>query len=180
MPCRGCYGPPDGVIGQERAMNAAAFGFAIKAAGGPQVPATQDPNVILSWLKDLFRHVRLAWELFFDPRVPWMTKIIPPLAIAYVLSPIDIIPDGALGLGQLDDLAVDILRVAGPTQQEGGLVTLGQALDVIHQPSRRTEPDDQQEQGKRPRQREIEEDEGHGERGDHQGESGPQPLAGGL
>lgn len=76
---------------------------------GQPVPAPRDPNVVMGWLKDIFRQVRLAWELFFDPRVPWMTKLIPPLTIAYILSPIDILPDMALGLGQLDDLAILLL-----------------------------------------------------------------------
>jgi uncharacterized membrane protein YkvA (DUF1232 family) len=60
----------------------------------------------------LVRNLRLAWHLLLDPRVPLLTKlIIPGLMGLYILSPIDIIPDWILGLGQLDDLAVLVLAV---------------------------------------------------------------------
>jgi uncharacterized membrane protein YkvA (DUF1232 family) len=55
------------------------------------------------------RQARLAWRLFWDRRVPFWTKLIPPAALAYLFFPFDIIPDMALGLGQLDDVAVLLL-----------------------------------------------------------------------
>jgi len=68
-----------------------------------------DANALLVWLQDAARQVRLAWRLFWDQRVPVWTKLIPPIALGYVLFPIDIIPDVAVGLGQLDDVAVLLL-----------------------------------------------------------------------
>jgi uncharacterized membrane protein YkvA (DUF1232 family) len=60
----------------------------------------------------LVRNLRLAWRLLLDSRVPTLTKlIIPGLMALYILSPIDIIPDWFVGLGQLDDLAVLVLGV---------------------------------------------------------------------
>ncbi len=77
-----------------------------------RLPAPQEnTNFVISALKELIRQAQLAWRLFFDPRVPWITKIIPPAALIYILSPIDIIPDLSLGLGQLDDLAVLLLGI---------------------------------------------------------------------
>jgi hypothetical protein len=38
--------------------------------------------------------------------VPFWTKLIPPAVLIYILSPVDFLPDVALGLGQLDDLAI--------------------------------------------------------------------------
>jgi uncharacterized membrane protein YkvA (DUF1232 family) len=75
----------------------------------PTVPA--EPNVVISWLKELVRQARLAWRLFWDPRVPWWTKTIPPATLLYIFSPVDILPDVALGLGQLDDIAIFLLGV---------------------------------------------------------------------
>jgi len=75
-------------------------------------PAPVSPertNLILSWLEDLVRQARLAWRLLWDKRVPLWTKLIPPAALVYVIFPIDIIPDLALGLGQLDDIAIVLL-----------------------------------------------------------------------
>lgn len=55
----------------------------------------------------VFDEVRLAFRLYRDPRVSTALKsIIPILAVLYVLSPIDVIPDLLLGVGQVDDLGV--------------------------------------------------------------------------
>jgi uncharacterized membrane protein YkvA (DUF1232 family) len=63
----------------------------------------------LGFLADLARQIRLLWRLLNDPRVPTWVKAIPIMALLYLLSPVDLIPDPALGLGQLDDLAVILL-----------------------------------------------------------------------
>jgi uncharacterized membrane protein YkvA (DUF1232 family) len=51
--------------------------------------------------------LELAWRLYRDPRVaPHLRWLAPLVLIVYVLSPIDLIPDLVLGLGQLDDLGL--------------------------------------------------------------------------
>ena len=57
----------------------------------------------------VFRQLRLAWRLFRDRRVPFGYKLLPLAVVAYVLSPIDVIPDVFIGLGQLDDLGLFLL-----------------------------------------------------------------------
>lgn len=54
----------------------------------------------------IIREVRLIWRLIRDPRVPMWTKVIPFLGLIYVVSPLDLIPDVIIGLGQLDDLGI--------------------------------------------------------------------------
>jgi uncharacterized membrane protein YkvA (DUF1232 family) len=54
----------------------------------------------------LIDQVRLTWRLIRDPRVPLWMKVIPFLGVAYVISPLDLIPDLLIGLGQLDDLGI--------------------------------------------------------------------------
>ena len=74
------------------------------------VPTKQtDTGALLGWIRDAARQVRLAWRLFLDQRVPLWSKVIPPAALAYVISPVDLIPDVVIGLGQLDDIAVVLL-----------------------------------------------------------------------
>jgi uncharacterized membrane protein YkvA (DUF1232 family) len=75
--------------------------------------APQDNDgAILAWLKEALRQLRLAWRLFLDRRVPLWTKVVPPVALAYVLSPIDILSDiPPMGLNQLDDIAVVLLGI---------------------------------------------------------------------
>ncbi len=41
-----------------------------------------------------------------DPRTPWIARGLVLLVVAYVLSPIDLIPDFIPGLGYLDDLLI--------------------------------------------------------------------------
>ncbi len=60
------------------------------------------------WI-NLFNSFRIAWRLLWDNRVPLGAKIIPILTVLYILSPIDLIPDVIVGLGQLDDLAILLL-----------------------------------------------------------------------
>lgn len=67
------------------------------------------PQRSLGSLAEVIEHVRLAWRLFRDGRVPAWTKAIPVLTLAYLIWPIDLLADPILGLGQLDDLAILVL-----------------------------------------------------------------------
>ncbi len=63
------------------------------------------------WL-EILRNGQLAWRLMHDPRVATITKImVPALVAAYIISPVDLIPDFIPVLGQLDDLAILALAV---------------------------------------------------------------------
>lgn len=53
--------------------------------------------------------VLLLKDLATDPRVPPSAKIVAGLAVAYLVSPVDVIPDWVLGVGQADDIAVAVL-----------------------------------------------------------------------
>ncbi len=59
----------------------------------------------------VLNQLRLALKLMVDPRVPGLAKMLPIAAVLYLLSPIDLIPDMAVGLGQLDDLGILILGI---------------------------------------------------------------------
>ncbi len=73
----------------------------------PVAPADQ-----VGALANFVRTLRLVWRLMQDGRVPIFPKLIIPAAILYVLSPIDLIPDFILGLGQIDDIAVFFLSIS--------------------------------------------------------------------
>lgn len=72
---------------------------------------------VTSWLswpmlaRTFFSHVRLALRLVREPAVPAYLKAMPFLAVLYVLSPIDILPDLIPMLGQLDDLGFLVLAL---------------------------------------------------------------------
>lgn len=68
-------------------------------------PSVSDENI--NFFRDWLRQLRLAWRLFWDPRVSAWAKAVPLLAIAYALSPIDLIPNAVVPVvGAMDDLAV--------------------------------------------------------------------------
>ncbi|MCB8951171.1 MAG: DUF1232 domain-containing protein [Ardenticatenales bacterium] len=54
--------------------------------------------------KELWNQIRLIGYLVKDPQVPIYLKLLPVAAIAYVLVPLDLLPDFMVGLGQVDDL----------------------------------------------------------------------------
>ncbi len=97
-----------------------------------------DTGALVAWLQDVSRQVRLTWRLFWDQRVPLWTKLIPPVALTYVLFPVDFIPDVALGLGQLDDIAVLLLgaklfiELAPPDVVREHLTALGARIQEWH------------------------------------------------
>jgi len=64
-----------------------------------------------SFWASALRQVRLAWRLLRDARVPIAPKLAPLGVLAYILSPIDVLPDVILGLGQVDDLGLFLLAV---------------------------------------------------------------------
>jgi uncharacterized membrane protein YkvA (DUF1232 family) len=60
-------------------------------------------------LASIIKNARLVWRLLRDPAVPAALKTIPPATLLYLLFPFDFLPDLALGLGQLDDIAIILL-----------------------------------------------------------------------
>lgn len=65
---------------------------------------------VIAQLKSLGRSLRDELQLFRlilkDPGTPFLPKLMLALAIGYLLSPVDIIPDFIPVLGQLDDLII--------------------------------------------------------------------------
>ncbi|HLF26906.1 MAG TPA: YkvA family protein [Anaerolineae bacterium] len=96
----------------------------------------------------LIRQLRLAWRLFRDPRVPLAAKLVPLIAVVYILSPIDFLPDWFIGLGQLDDLTIFILglqifaKICPPAVVEAILREMDDgAIEGEWRRSRRDRPD---------------------------------------
>jgi uncharacterized membrane protein YkvA (DUF1232 family) len=73
---------------------------------GEKIKNSDKPQRNIGFFRSLWQQIRLSWALLLDNRVPLALKVIPLTAIAYVLSPIDLVPDVIPVLGQLDDLGV--------------------------------------------------------------------------
>jgi uncharacterized membrane protein YkvA (DUF1232 family) len=55
----------------------------------------------------LWDNIRLFWRLLRDERVAPVLKLLVPIAtLLYLISPIDLVPDFLLGVGQVDDLGM--------------------------------------------------------------------------
>lgn len=61
-------------------------------------------DALQGWAQRLRRDLLALHLALGDPRVPWYAKLLAGAAIAYALSPIDLIPDAIPVLGLLDDL----------------------------------------------------------------------------
>ena len=65
---------------------------------------------MLETLKSIGQRIRREMNVYQlvlkDPRVPWPSKWLLGLAIGYLLSPIDLIPDFIPILGHVDDLII--------------------------------------------------------------------------
>jgi uncharacterized membrane protein YkvA (DUF1232 family) len=59
-----------------------------------------------AWARAVRRDVFVLYLAGRDPRVPWPAKAIAVAAVAYALSPIDLIPDFIPVLGYLDELVL--------------------------------------------------------------------------
>jgi uncharacterized membrane protein YkvA (DUF1232 family) len=78
----------------------------------PALPPSlsEPPHGRLRGIADSIRQgvlqARLVWGLLWDRRVNLLLKLIPVAGIAYVVFPLDFIPDFIPVLGQVDDLAI--------------------------------------------------------------------------
>ena len=76
-------------------------------------PTAEERTFVQELLLLLPNFVKLAKRLLTDRRVPVQRKLLLGALIAYLVSPLDFIPDFIPGLGQLDDLLVVLLVVHG-------------------------------------------------------------------
>lgn len=82
-----------------------------KAAEPVEAPRTGARRTIVSTMKELPNFLRLLGGLMTDRRVSNTDKLLVGGAIAYILMPMDFIPDYIPFLGEIDDLFVLVLAL---------------------------------------------------------------------
>ena len=87
-------------------------------------PRTGTKKAVTSYLAQIPRFLGLLWGLILDPRVAMLDKILVGGAIAYIISPIDAIPDFIPFLGEVDDLFVLILAIRRLIENAGRSVLM--------------------------------------------------------
>ena len=85
--------------------------WASVAASMPTRAATTPPGTTLAldFLLHLPSLLRLYWRLFRDRRVSIWPKALLVGALAYVVLPLDLLPDGLPVIGEIDDLVIVIV-----------------------------------------------------------------------
>jgi uncharacterized membrane protein YkvA (DUF1232 family) len=83
--------------------------IAWKRNNQPVSKNSSNPTNDLGFFRELWQQARLTFSLMMDRQVPIYLKVLPLAAIAYLLMPLDFLPDVVPGLGQLDDLGVLLL-----------------------------------------------------------------------
>ena len=87
-------------------------------------PRTGAKRTVMSYIAELPRFLRLLWGLIRDNRVEIVDKLLVAGAIAYILAPIDLIPDFIPFLGEVDDIYLLVLSIRRLIQNAGRAVLL--------------------------------------------------------
>lgn len=74
-------------------------------------PRTGAKRTVLYYIRQLPQYVRLLGGLLTDPRVALTDKLLVAGAIAYIVMPIDLIPDFIPFFGEIDDLYILVLAL---------------------------------------------------------------------
>lgn len=75
-----------------------------RAGLGPERPRRGAKRTLVDTMRQIPHYLRLLGGLFTDRRVSVVDKVLVGAAIAYVISPFDLIPDVVPFLGQVDDV----------------------------------------------------------------------------
>ena len=74
-------------------------------------PQTGQKRTVMYYVRQLPRYLRLLGGLLTDRRVPLFDKLLVAGAMAYIVMPIDVIPDFIPFFGEVDDLYLLVLAL---------------------------------------------------------------------
>jgi uncharacterized membrane protein YkvA (DUF1232 family) len=87
-------------------------------------PRTGAKRTVIYYIKQLPQYVRLLGGLIGDRRVSMVDKLLVAGALAYIVMPIDLIPDFIPFFGEIDDLFLLILALQRLIENAGRFVVL--------------------------------------------------------
>jgi uncharacterized membrane protein YkvA (DUF1232 family) len=87
-------------------------------------PRTGAKRAVSSAIALLPKFLKLLWGLITDARVAMVDKVLVGGAIAYILAPIDFIPDFIPFLGEVDDIFLLVLALRRLLENAGRTVLL--------------------------------------------------------
>src|SRR5438270_3356957 len=87
-------------------------------------PRTGAKRTVMGYISELPRFLRLLWGLLTDSRVAMLDKLLVAGAIAYIVMPLDLIPDFIPFIGEVDDVFLLVLALRRLLQNAGRAVLL--------------------------------------------------------
>jgi len=87
-------------------------------------PRTGTKRTVISYIAELPRFVQMLWGLVTDRRVAMLDKVLVAGAIAYILMPLDLVPDFVPFLGEVDDVYLLVLALRRLIENAGRAVLL--------------------------------------------------------
>lgn len=87
-------------------------------------PRTGAKRTVMTYINQLPQFLRLLWGLMTDARVAAMDKVLVAGAIAYIITPIDLIPDFIPFLGEVDDVYLLVMALRRLMENAGRKVLL--------------------------------------------------------
>lgn len=87
-------------------------------------PRTGAKRTVMGYVGEIPRFLGLLWGLITDPRVAIIDKLLVAGAIAYIIAPIDLIPDFIPFLGEVDDVYLLVLSLRRLMENAGRSVLL--------------------------------------------------------
>lgn len=95
-----------------------------RTIGVTGAPRTGAKRTVMYYIRQLPQYVRLLGGLLTDKRVARLDKLFVVGAVAYIVMPIDFIPDFIPFLGEVDDLYVLVLSLQRLVSNAGRAVLL--------------------------------------------------------
>lgn len=106
---------------RRRTAEAAVTGRGRTRGGAPRTGAKR---TVMHYIRQLPHFVRLLAGLITDPRVAMVDKLLVFGAIAYIVTPIDLIPDFIPFIGEVDDIYLLVIALQRLISNAGRLVLL--------------------------------------------------------
>jgi uncharacterized membrane protein YkvA (DUF1232 family) len=88
-------------------------------SGGPARPRTGAKRTLMGTIRDLPAYLKLLFGLMSDSAVSRVDRLLVVGAIAYIVSPIDLLPDVIPFLGQVDDVYLLVLAIQRLVKRAG-------------------------------------------------------------
>ncbi|MFL5613672.1 MAG: YkvA family protein [Gemmatimonadaceae bacterium] len=92
--------------------------------GSERAPRTGAKRTVVHYIRQLPHFLRLLFGLITDPRVALTDKLLVFGAIAYIVTPIDLIPDFIPFIGEVDDVYLLVIALQRLISNAGRIVLL--------------------------------------------------------